>query len=102
MRQLGASCSPFARVVTTVLPRTRETANAMSCAVDTELPLLSSDPALYGESVASRWWKLRRLTREALYEFMKILIVIWRSLSHSKQPNPLFAITDRVDKAPTI
>lgn len=55
-RQLGATLGPFARVVTTVVPRTRETAVAMGFAVDHELVSLVSDDALYAEAERTRWW----------------------------------------------
>ena len=45
-RQLGTSLGPFALVVTSVLPRTRETAIAMGFAVDYELVMLPSDTAV--------------------------------------------------------
>ena len=56
-RQLGTTLGPFALVVTSVLPRTRETAIAMGFAVDYELVMLPSDTAVYYEAETSRWWE---------------------------------------------
>lgn len=56
-RKLGATMGPFQRVVTTVVPRTRETAIAMGFAVDYELVTLVSDDAVYAEAEATGWWK---------------------------------------------
>ena len=55
-RRLGASMGPFARVVTSVVPRARETAIAMGFAVDQEIVTMASDEAMYAEFEASRWW----------------------------------------------
>jgi broad specificity phosphatase PhoE len=56
-RRLGALMGPFARVVTSVVPRARETAIAMGFAVDQEIVTLASDEGLYAEAEASRWWE---------------------------------------------
>src|SRR5690349_19563621 len=56
-RRLGASLGPFARVVTSVVPRARETAIAMGFAVDEEIVTLASDEEMYAEAEASRWWE---------------------------------------------
>src|SRR5206468_2537395 len=48
-RRLGASIGPFARVVTSVVPRARETAIAMGFAVDEEIVTLASDEDMYAE-----------------------------------------------------
>ena len=56
-RRLGASMGPFACVVTSVVPRARETAIAMGFAVDQEIVTLASDEELYAEAEASRWWE---------------------------------------------
>src|SRR3954470_8143082 len=61
-RMLGASLGPFAQVVTSVVPRARETAIAMGFAVDYELVTLTTDDDLYAEMERSRWW-------EATYPF---------------------------------
>lgn len=55
-RRLGASMGPFAVVATSVVPRARETALAMGFAVDHELVTLASEPEVYAESNASKWW----------------------------------------------
>jgi broad specificity phosphatase PhoE len=46
---------PFVRVVTSVVPRARETALAMGFAVDHELVTLASDPDTYSEAAAIDW-----------------------------------------------
>jgi hypothetical protein len=56
-RSLGETMGPFAVVATSVSPRARETAVAMGFAVDQEVVTLGSDPELYAESDASRWWE---------------------------------------------
>jgi len=55
-RRLGASMGPFAYVVTSVVPRARETAIAMGFAVDQEIVTLAADEEIYAEMEASRWW----------------------------------------------
>lgn len=55
-RRLGASMGPFAQVVTSVVPRARETAIAMGFAVDYEIVTLASDEELYAELETTRWW----------------------------------------------
>lgn len=59
-RAVGATMGPFARVVTSVVPRARETALAMGFAVDYEIVTLSADPAVYAEAEALRWWEADR------------------------------------------
>jgi broad specificity phosphatase PhoE len=54
-REVGASMGPFACVVTSVVPRARETAVAMGFAVDHELVTLASDPEIYSEAAAVEW-----------------------------------------------
>ena len=56
-REIGATMGPFARVVTSVAPRARETAIAMGFAVDYERITLSADPAVYAEAETLRWWE---------------------------------------------
>jgi broad specificity phosphatase PhoE len=56
-RKLGASLGPFATVVTSVVPRARETAIAMGFAVDYELVTLASDQAFLEEAEQTRWWQ---------------------------------------------
>src|SRR3712207_226910 len=54
-RTLGGALGPFAQVVTSVVPRARETAIAMGFAVDYELVTLVHDEDFYREAEASRW-----------------------------------------------
>ena len=54
-RRLGAGMGPFVKVVTSVVPRARETALAMGFAVDHELVTLSADPELYAEASVVEW-----------------------------------------------
>jgi heme/copper-type cytochrome/quinol oxidase subunit 4 len=56
-RRLGAIMGPFAYVVTSVVPRARETAIAMGFAVDQEIVTLASAEEMYAEVEASRWWE---------------------------------------------
>ena len=56
-RKIGVSMGPFAQVVTSVVPRARETAIAMGFAVDYELVMNAPDEAMYAEIGASRWWE---------------------------------------------
>ena len=56
-RKLGATMGPFARVVTSVVPRARETAIAMGFAVDQEIVTMASEEAVFVELEASRWWR---------------------------------------------
>jgi broad specificity phosphatase PhoE len=56
-RRLGAGMGPFARVATSVVPRSRETAIAMGFAVDFELAPLISDDVMAPEFEATRWWE---------------------------------------------
>jgi broad specificity phosphatase PhoE len=51
-REVGASMGPFVCVVTSVVPRARETAVAMGFAVDHELVTLASEPDIYAEAAA--------------------------------------------------
>jgi hypothetical protein len=59
-RRLGASTGPFARVVTSVVPRARETAIAMGFAVDLELVTMATDEAVYAEFRKSKVGGSRR------------------------------------------
>ena len=56
-RALGSTMGLFARVVTSVVPRSRETAIAMGFAVDYELVTLSQDASAFREHQESRWWE---------------------------------------------
>src|SRR5687768_3727441 len=54
-RRVGTGLGPFARVVTSVVPRARETAIAMGFAVDHEIVTLGTDPGLYAEASTVDW-----------------------------------------------
>ena len=54
-RGVGAGIGPFVRVVTSVVPRSRETAIAMGFAVDEELVTWVSDTAVYEELATINW-----------------------------------------------
>jgi len=57
-RAIGATIGPFATVVTSVVPRARETAIAMGFAVDYELVTLTNEPAIHDDAAAEpKWWK---------------------------------------------
>src|SRR5215467_9161972 len=56
-RALGSTMGPFACVVTTVVPRARETAIAMGFAVDYEVVTLTQDASAFREHQESRWWE---------------------------------------------
>ena len=88
-RRLGTSMGPFARVVTSVVPRTRETAIAMGFAVDYELATLTFDEAVYTETAASRWWKAAQpfaalaagmATKGAMWRYGHALAALWRDI----------------------
>ncbi|TDE08197.1 histidine phosphatase family protein [Jiangella asiatica] len=88
-RRLGESMGPFAMVATSVVPRARETALAMGFAVDHELVTLASDPEVYAESEASKWWLADHpfvalasaiKTGGAYYRYAHSLAALWRDL----------------------
>lgn len=88
-RRLGASLGPFAQVVTSVVPRARETAIAMGFAVDYELVTLASDEDLYAESESSQWWvssapfsALAQLiaAQGATWRYGHALVALWRDI----------------------
>lgn len=88
-RRLGASLGPFARVVTSVVPRARETAIAMGFAVDHELVTLASDTGIYEEMEAARWWQAPEpfaalaaiLTAQgATWRYAHALLALWRDV----------------------
>lgn len=56
-RRLGAAMGPFAYIVTSVVPRARETAIAMGFAVGQEIVTLAAGEGVYAEAEASRWWE---------------------------------------------
>lgn len=59
-RNLGGRLGPFRRVVTSVVPRARETAIAMGFAVDHEVVTLASDPDLYRQVSEVDWGRIGR------------------------------------------
>ena len=76
-RKLGGSLGPFARVVSSVVPRARETAIAMGFAVDYELVTLASDEEMYSEVESSRWWEVSQ-PFSALAQLMAAKGATWR------------------------
>jgi broad specificity phosphatase PhoE len=88
-RTLGASLGPFAQVVTSVVPRARETAIAMGFAVDYELVTLASDEDMYLEMEHSRWWEasqpftvLARLiaAQGSTWRYGHAIVALWRDI----------------------
>ena len=88
-RRLGASIGPFARVVTSVVPRARETAIAMGFAVDEEIVTLASDEDMYAEIEANRWWEaaqpfaaLAKLVaaKGPTWRYGHALVALWRDI----------------------
>jgi broad specificity phosphatase PhoE len=88
-RNLGASLGPFTQVVTSVVPRARETAIAMGFAVDYELVTLASDEELHDEANRSRWWEathpfsaLAQLmaANVATWRYGHVLVALWRDM----------------------
>ncbi len=80
---------PFAVVAASVVPRARETALAMGFAVDQEMVTLATDPDVYAESAASKWWlddqpfaALASLVNAggAYYRHAHSLAALWRDL----------------------
>jgi broad specificity phosphatase PhoE len=56
-RKVALTMGPFDRVVTSVVPRARETALAMGFAVDEELVMLTMDRRVYEDASRIRWWE---------------------------------------------
>lgn len=88
-RTIGASLGPFAQVVTSVVPRARETAIAMGFAVDYELVTLASDAEVFAELERCRWWEatqpfaaLAQLMagKGATWRYGHALAALWRDL----------------------
>ncbi len=86
-RRLGGSIGPFARVVTSVVPRARETAIAMGFAVDHEIVTLASDEDMYVEAEATRWWEASQpfvalagvvFMKRATWRYAHALVAMWR------------------------
>jgi broad specificity phosphatase PhoE len=88
-RSIGSSIGPFATVVTSVVPRARETAIAMGFAVDYELVTLASDPEVYVEAEESEWWRaphpfvaLAEVIAQGggYYRYAHSMAALWRDL----------------------
>jgi broad specificity phosphatase PhoE len=88
-RRLGASMGPFAYVVTSVVPRARETAIAMGFAVDQEIVTLASDEGVYAEAQASRWWESSQplaalakvvAAKGPTWRYASALVALWRDI----------------------
>jgi broad specificity phosphatase PhoE len=88
-RKLGASMGPFARVVTSVVPRARETAIAMGFAVDHEIVSMATDESVYAELEANRWGDAAQpfaalaelvAARGATWLYAQRLLALWRDV----------------------
>jgi hypothetical protein len=88
-RAQGASLGPFARVVTTVVPRARETAIAMGFAVDYELVTLVDREEMYAELQDNRWWEAPQpfvalaalvAARGPTWRYGSGLVALWRDI----------------------
>lgn len=88
-RQLGATMGPFAYVVTSVVPRARETAIAMGFAVDQEIVTAAADEGVYAEMEDSQWWAATQpfvalaalVARQgATWRYAHALLASWRDL----------------------
>lgn len=88
-RTLGTTLGPFACVVTSVVPRARETAIAMGFAVDYEIVSAPEDDAIFAELEGSRWWKAEHpfvaaaaivAQKGATWRYAHKLLAAWRDL----------------------
>jgi len=88
-RALGATLGPFACVVTSVVPRARETAIAMGFAVDYEIVTAPEDEEIYAELAGARWWEMPHpfvaaaaivATHGATWRYAHGLLARWRDL----------------------
>jgi len=88
-RRVGGDLGPFVAVVTSVVPRARETAIAMGFAVDHEIVTLGSDPGLYEQASTVDWGastrpfaELGRLIAEdgAYNVYAHSIAALWRDL----------------------
>lgn len=88
-RELGDTLGPFAQVVTSVVPRARETAIAMGFAVDYEIVTLASEEAFFTEAEQTRWWidpqpfaALARVvaSQGAMWRYAHALAAVWRDV----------------------
>jgi broad specificity phosphatase PhoE len=88
-RALGTTLGPFARVVTSVIPRARETAIAMGFAVDYEIVTLPIDEDLFAEIGQANWWNEAHpfsvmaqtvAAKGATYRYAHTLLAVWRDM----------------------
>lgn len=88
-RRLGATMGPFTQVVTSVVPRARETAIAMGFAVDHEVVTMVANDALYAEAEGTRWWEAPEpfaalaaviATGPGTRRYADALAAVWRDL----------------------
>ena len=88
-RHLGATMGPFAYVVTSVVPRARETAIAMGFAVDQEIVTAAADEGVYAKMEDSQWWAAAQpfvalaslVARQgATWRYAHALLASWRDL----------------------
>lgn len=88
-RRLGATMGPFAYVVTSVVPRARETAIAMGYAVDQELVTAATDAGVYAQMEDSQWWTAAQpftalatvvATQGAVWRYAHTLLAAWRDI----------------------
>lgn len=88
-RHLGATLGPFAYVVTSVMPRARETAIAMGFAVDQEVVTAAADEGVYAEMEDSQWWAAPQpfvalaaliAGQGATWRYAHALLGLWRDI----------------------
>ncbi len=88
-RTLGTALGPFALVVTSVVPRARETAIAMGFAVDYEVVTQPADEDLFVEAGQVRWWEGAQpfaamaqviAAKGATYHYAHTLLAVWRDM----------------------
>lgn len=88
-RALGATLGPFACVVTSVVPRARETALAMGFAVNYEIVSAPDDQAIHAEFERARWWEASHpfveaaalvATEGATWRYAQKLLMAWRDI----------------------
>lgn len=88
-RRVGAELGPFVCVVTSIVPRARETAIAMGFAVDHEVVTLATDPGLYEQASTVDWGRsahpfadlARLLSDDGPYRlYAHAVAAVWRDL----------------------
>ena len=88
-RCLGSTMGPFAYVVTSVVPRARETAIAMGFAVDQEIVTAAADEGVYAEMEDSQWWAAAQpfvalaavvASQGATWRYGHALLALWRDI----------------------